>query len=79
MTARIFQSRFANGISPLILSLQVAVKFERCDARCPQLRHEYKVYRGGSFAPSFTLPYLFVELVPADSCSNLVTQPNPYS
>lgn len=28
-----------------ILIIQVAVKFEKESSRCPQLRHEYKVYR----------------------------------
>lgn len=40
---------------------KVAVKFERHGARCPQLRHEYKVYRG-TFVCSFC---------PHDSCALL--------
>ena len=35
----------ANSSPPLSSPLQVAVKFEKHGARCPQLRHEYKVYR----------------------------------
>lgn len=32
---------------------KVAVKFERDGARCPQLRHEYKVYRELLNCPGF--------------------------
>ena len=34
-----------NLLDDIILILQVAVKFEKESSRCPQLRHEYKVYR----------------------------------
>ena len=34
-----------NLLNDIILILQVAVKFEKESSRCPQLRHEYKVYR----------------------------------
>lgn len=43
-----FQTNFLH-FSTIIFTAyatQVAVKFERHGARCPQLRHEYKVYRG---------------------------------
>eukprot|EP00804_Cyclotella_cryptica_P003362 CCRYP_012855-RC/>CCRYP_012855-RC protein AED:0.36 eAED:0.36 QI:68/0.66/0.75/1/0.66/0.5/4/248/467 len=38
---------------------QVAVKFEKHGARCPQLRHEYKVYRELQNAPGFAKVHYF--------------------
>jgi len=37
----------------------VAVKFEKHGARCPQLRHEYKVYRKLQNAPGFAKVHYF--------------------
>ena len=42
-----------------ILFIQVAVKFEKHGARCPQLRHEYKVYRELQNAPGFAKVHYF--------------------
>lgn len=42
-----------------LTSLQVAVKFERHGARCPQLRHEYKVYRELTNCHGFCSVYYF--------------------
>jgi len=41
------------------VSIQVAVKFEKHGARCPQLRHEYKVYRELQNAPGFAKVHYF--------------------
>jgi serine/threonine protein kinase len=38
---------------------KVAVKFEKHGARCPQLRHEYKVYRELQNAPGFAKVHYF--------------------
>eukprot|EP00579_Thalassiosira_antarctica_P017079 CAMPEP_0201947714 /NCGR_PEP_ID=MMETSP0903-20130614/55078_1 /ASSEMBLY_ACC=CAM_ASM_000552 /TAXON_ID=420261 /ORGANISM="Thalassiosira antarctica, Strain CCMP982" /LENGTH=474 /DNA_ID=CAMNT_0048490869 /DNA_START=273 /DNA_END=1697 /DNA_ORIENTATION=- len=38
---------------------KVAVKFEKHGARCPQLRHEYKVYRELQNAPGFSKVHYF--------------------
>ncbi|GMI30162.1 hypothetical protein TrCOL_g9256 [Triparma columacea] len=38
---------------------KVAVKFEKHGARCPQLRHEYKVYRELANAPGFAKVHYF--------------------
>ena len=38
---------------------KVAVKFEKHGARCPQLRHEYKVYRELQNAPGFARVHYF--------------------
>lgn len=45
------------GVSPT--SDKVALKFERQDARCPQLRHEYKVYRELHGCHGFARMYYF--------------------
>lgn len=44
---------------PIFFSVQVAVKFEKHGARCPQLRHEYKVYRELQNAPGFAKVHYF--------------------
>ena len=38
---------------------KVAVKFEKHSTRCPQLRHEYKVYRELQNTPGFGKVYYF--------------------
>ena len=43
----------------LLLNSQVAVKFERHGTRCPQLRHEYKVYRELTNCHGFCSVYHF--------------------
>ena len=42
-----------------MIILQVAVKFEKHGARCPQLRHEYKIYRELQNAPGFAKVHYF--------------------
>lgn len=48
-----------NMPSHLCFALKVAVKFEKHGARCPQLRHEYKVYRELQNAPGFAKVHYF--------------------
>eukprot|EP00612_Vaucheria_litorea_P001198 CAMPEP_0171451924 /NCGR_PEP_ID=MMETSP0945-20130129/234_1 /TAXON_ID=109269 /ORGANISM="Vaucheria litorea, Strain CCMP2940" /LENGTH=645 /DNA_ID=CAMNT_0011976481 /DNA_START=330 /DNA_END=2267 /DNA_ORIENTATION=+ len=38
---------------------KVAMKFEKCSSRCPQLRHEYKVYRELQNFPGISRVYYF--------------------
>ncbi len=45
------------GVSPQ--GEKVAIKFERVGTRCPQLRHEYKVYRELQGCPGFARVHYF--------------------
>jgi serine/threonine protein kinase len=49
----------STNVNGQILYFQVAVKFERHSSRCPQLRHEYKVYREITACPGFASVYYF--------------------
>ncbi|KAK1748858.1 casein kinase I family protein [Skeletonema marinoi] len=56
---RIFIYFIASGIPAAMTTQIVAVKFEKHGARCPQLRHEYKVYRELQNAPGFAKVHYF--------------------